>query len=545
MSVTCVFTGSLYKPFHDSPLPEPMKEISSLCNSPVCLQAVFRAENLSDNAADAVISVKCQLPFELYEAALVPVMRPAYQRRDEYFLRTEPGLYPDPLIPISGDRILRAQNGITKSVWIIVNPESVFADAGDYEIEFSVFCDNQSASASVTVRVINAALPDEGIHYTNWFHCDCICDAHGCGMFSERHWSLLEKYVALYARSGADMILTPCFTPPLDTPVNGERMTAQLVGVKRTEGKYTFDFSLLGRWIDLCKSAGIKLFEHSHLFTQWGALHAPKIMAETEEGTVRIFGWETDALDSGGEYAVFLRAYLTALTAFLRERGDLERFYFHVSDEPWNNQIEEYKKAKSLIAPYIDGCRQFDALTHPEYIDIADIPVPITEALDKFMGKKDDLWTYYIGSTCYAGYSNRLISMPGARTRILGLQMATHGIKGFLHWGYNFWYTRLSEYQVDPWRSPDNDAFFAGGTSFVVYPGRGRNEGPVASSRLYIFAEGLRDAKAYMLLEKLAGREKAREICPEISFHTVLTDGEMTVLSEKILNAIRDYTEKK
>ncbi len=538
MSLSCVFTDLLFKPFPDSPLPSHIDRMMSLRNKTVCIQAVMRTDELSDNAADADISLMCALPYEMYEVVCIPVMRPAYDGRDEYYLRTEPGLYPDPLIPITDKGILRIQRGITKSVWIIVNPESETVDPGDYEITFSVRTGNAEASAALKLHVINAILPNEGIHYTNWFHCDCICDAHGCEMFSERHWLILEKYLKMYVRSGADMVLTPCFTPPLDTPVGGERMTAQLVKVKRREYKYTFDFSLLGRWIDLCRSAGIKLFEHSHLFTQWGALHAPKITADTENGEEIIFGWETDAQDENGEYARFLREYLTELVKYLDGRGDLGRFWFHVSDEPWINQLEAYKKAKSMIAPYIDGCTQFDALTHPEFMDIADVPIPITSSLDKFLGKKENLWTYYIGSTCCSGYSNRLISMPGARTEILGLQLAAHDIKGFLHWGYNFWYTRLSERPIDPWRSPDNDVFFAGGTSFMVYPGRDGYDGPVASLRLYIFAEGLNDAKEYNMLRELIGKEKLAEICPEISFHTVPDDKEMRELSDRILSAI-------
>ena len=48
------------------------------------------------------------------------------------------------------------------------------------------------------------------------------------------------------------MILTPIFTPPLDTAVGGERRTVQLVGITKTGSEYSFDFTLLERWINLC-----------------------------------------------------------------------------------------------------------------------------------------------------------------------------------------------------------------------------------------------------------------------------------------------------
>lgn len=66
------------------------------------------------------------------------------------------------------------------------------------------------------------------------------------------------------------MLLMPVFTLPLDTKVGGERPTTQLVGVEKTADGYVFDFSLVGRWLDMCARCGVKYHEISHLFTQWG-----------------------------------------------------------------------------------------------------------------------------------------------------------------------------------------------------------------------------------------------------------------------------------
>ena len=66
----------------------------------------------------------------------------------------------------------------------------------------------------------------------------------------------------------------------------------------------------------------------SHLFTQWGALHAPKIMADTDAGPVRVFGWETAACSP--EYAGFLRALLPQLMDELRALGIADHTYFHI-----------------------------------------------------------------------------------------------------------------------------------------------------------------------------------------------------------------------
>ena len=59
-----------------------------------------------------------------------------------------------------------------------------------------------------------------------------------------------------------------------------EGKTVQLIGVTRDEeGKYTFDFSLLTRFMDMADRLGIKYFEIAHFFTQWGAECAAQVVA--------------------------------------------------------------------------------------------------------------------------------------------------------------------------------------------------------------------------------------------------------------------------
>lgn len=112
------------------------------------------------------------------------------------------------------------------------------------------------------------------------------------------------------------MLLTPVFTPPLDTEVGGERLTVQLVDVKLENGKYSFGFDRFIRWVRLAQKCGIKYFEISHLFSQWGAKYTPKIVAEVNGRQKRIFGWETSA--DSIEYAEFLSAFIPQLIKVIR-----------------------------------------------------------------------------------------------------------------------------------------------------------------------------------------------------------------------------------
>src|SRR5690606_18303693 len=200
---------------------------------------------------------------------------------------------------------------------------------------------------------------------------------YGVEVFSEAHWQMIEAYASNAARHGVNLLLTPLFTPPLDTAIGHERPTVQLVGVEKDSADtYRFDFSLLDRWVNMCERIGIRYFEFSHLFTQWGAKHAPKIVAQVNGEPVRIFGWDTDA--TGAEYEDFLDQFLPELTAFIRERGLEQRVFFHVSDEPMMEHMEYYRQASRILKKHLSAFPFLDALSDYEFYKhgLVEIPIP-------------------------------------------------------------------------------------------------------------------------------------------------------------------------
>ena len=304
----------------------------------------------------------------------------------------------------------------------------------------------------------------------------------------------MEKFFRNAAAHGINLLLTPVFTPPLDTKVGGERPTVQLVKVFKNHGVYSFDFSLLAKWIDLAEKCGITHFEISHLFTQWGAEFTPKIIALTDGREERIFGWDVPA--NSPEYEKFLGAFLPELTAFLRAGSLEDRVFFHTSDEPHNGHEKSYGFAANLLKKYLDGFRTLDALSDVKYYrkGLVPLPVPVETKIEDFVAAKvPELWTYYC---CYPGktYSNRFITMPSSRNRVMGLLLYRYGIKGFLHWGYNFYYSQFSIKPLNPYICTDADGAFPAGDSFVVYPGKDGE--PEDSLRLEVFHEALQDQRA-------------------------------------------------
>ena len=88
---------------------------------------------------------------------------------------------------------------------------------------------------------------------------------------------------------------------------------------------------------------------------------------------------------------------------------------------------------------------------------------------------------------------------------MLGIHMYAHNVKGFLHWGYNYYYDVLSHGLFDPKTEPCLYNGASPGTSFFVYPSSDGKA--IQSIRQKVFYEGLNDMRALQLSEELKGRE--------------------------------------
>ncbi len=484
-----------------------LKSISVLTGEKLSFQLFIKTDRTEGNVSTRLFTFRVEgAEMTAREVRQVYDDLPKYHcdgsDRDGLFIHSASGMYPDVLEPTDCDRIRPAEDVLT-AIWF----DGRLSKPGRRTVTVRL-SENGSeiASASVEVTVVGAALPGQELIFTQWFHCDCLSSFYGVPVFSEEHWRIIGNYMRLAAENGVNCILTPILTPPLDTEPGGERPTVQLVSVTVGREGYSFDFSLLKRYIDTARRCGIKYFEISHLFTQWGAAFAPKVVGMVDGEERRIFGWDTPGTE--GEYPRFLSALLPELVSFLRSEGILEKCRFHISDEPSAEHLENYLKAKSVVEPYLSGCVVIDALSSVEFFrkGIVDTPVPSTDHIGPFLNEEiSERWTYYCCGQ-WDRVGNRFIAYPAFRNRILGIQLYKYGINGFLHWGYNYYYGMGSRRLINPYLTQSGDGQVPGGDAFSVYPGSGGE--PLPSSRLFVFFEALQDMSALKLCEKIIGREK-------------------------------------
>lgn len=505
--------SSLEKVFPDErPVyrPECMK-MTGLKGETVSFQAACTCTGFIKNRVKVRIDSELKDQIHVRKVETVPVGRTCGPIVDDNYLRTDSGVYPDLLRELKDDEAdIYPQKW--RSIWIDIEiTEEV--KAGTYPITVSLEKDGETlVSAQTEVTIYDAVLPKQKIMHTEWFYLDCLADYYHVPVFSEEHWEIIENYLHEYVKRGCNMILTPLFTPALDTAVGVERTTTQLLDVKVENGEYVFGFDRVKQWVDLCQSCGIEYFEMCHLFSQWGAKYAPKVVAMVDQEEKQIFGWHTPAV---GEYTKFLHALLPQLTQKLKEWGIDQVTYFHLSDEPREEHLDSYRAAKESIDGLLDGFHTFDALSSYEFYKhgLVDKPIPGNNEIEEFLEHGlTDMWTYYCVGQFYE-VSNRFMSMPSLRNRIYGLQLYKYKIIGILHWGYNFYNSQFSLEKINPYQVTDAGGAFPSGDAFLVYPGEDRH--PEESIRMMVHEEALQDLRACELLESLAGRDFVMECIEE------------------------------
>lgn len=509
---------------------------SMLKNEKKSFQLIFMAEKGEKIEFSVESELESKMKFSLVK--LIPAKKIKPDKFDDYYISDDRHEFPDLLIPLKEHSFTAEYSGLN-CVWVMLSGN---IDAGVYKSKFACGSD----SAEIITEVIDAELPEQELIYTNWFHTDCLMSYYGFEAFSPEYWQCTENFLRRATEYGMNCVLTPLFTLPLDTQVGGQRPTVQLVDVTVTgKNQYKFSFEKLDTWIEMCERCGVKYFEMSHLFTQWGAKHAPKIIAVKGGKEKKIFGWLTVA--SGKKYSQFLEQFAGALKDYINKKGIKERCIFHVSDEPSKRQLRVYSKAAAIIHKNFSDFKVIDTLSDFSFYKngIVKTPIPSTDHIEPFIGKVPELWAYYCGVQGEKYVSNRFFNMPSARTRIIGFQLYKFDVKGFLHWGYNFYYTRYSRRLVDPFKESDAGGNFCSGDSYMVYPGK--NYEPLDSLRLYVFYDGFQDMLALKLLEKLAGREKVMEVLEDglqkpLTFSEYPHSDEWILKTrEKINSKIKEY----
>lgn len=419
---------------------------------------------------------------------------------DDYYVYADEHMYPDLLQEVTS---LCLQDGDTATLYVeipadkkAVGLQEIILTIGKERIVFPL-------------TVLEGELVATDLMIMHWLHIDGICNYYHLQPFSDEFYTRFRQVVASYMKLGNTQVYVPMFTPPLDTAVGGERLTTQLVKVKKDGDRYEFDLSAMEKYMRICMEYGATGFEFSHLFTQWGGEFCPKIIAEVDGKEQRIFGWDTPSL--GEEYKNFLKQYLEVFVPFVEKMGVKESSVMHLTDEPHAEHIETYVQLAEFVKQHNGGMKIADALSNYSFASrgAVDMPVVCTGSweFDKFQDM--DRMLYYCVGVDGNYLSNRYFHLPLQRTQVLGYQLYQTGAKGFLHWGYNFYNTRYSLREVNPYEETTAGGEFCAGDSFLVYPGEKDVE---YSLRYFAMLKAFEEYRLLKTVEGKIGKQKVMEL---------------------------------
>ncbi len=541
--------SSLEKCFLTSDINEftELREEKIFKNQKYSFQLAARFEDAWQIALKPVVEGDLAPYVTIREVVNIPAELPTYPHCKPLPKIHEPGLYPDLLRPLKYRGTFRLLPMQSRALWFDIDPKGEIT--GEHTLKIKLLrvgvtskgftpTEEVVAEHELKIDIKDVEIPEQSLIFTQWFYADCLADYYNVDVFSDRHFEICENFAKTAVENGRNMLMVPLLTYALDTYGGGERTTTQLIDVYKDGDNYTFGYENLDRWLDMYKRVGVKYYEISPVFSQWGADNTPKVVAIENGEKKTIFGWGTDPLSK--EYNTFIRAFLSGFIAHMKERGEDKKCWFHISDEPISEHFEQYKKVRDSIYDLVEEYENLDAISHFEFykLGLCKHPVPKTMVVHEFIenGAKD-LWTYYCGGQC-ENVSNCHFAMELARVRSLGVQMFKYDIKGFLQWGYNYYNNQWSYDKLDPFATSDAESFVASGDSYMVYPAPDGT--PWESTRLRVLYEGMEDMRVMQLAETLCGKEAVvkavEDIVGEVRFDKCIIEGDTMLAVRRAVN---------
>jgi hypothetical protein len=436
------------------------------------------------------------------------------------YLRKAPAFFPDAFLedPEPGLR-----GGVTQPLWVSVQVPGD-APAGDYrgilEIALS-FRDGkvEKFKVDLKVHVWPFALPEKpSMHHTEWFHAGILADYYHVPEWSDAHWGWIARIARDMGRHRQDMILT-------DFPT--------LVGVTgREDGTLTFDFSRLDRWLDLFQAAGVCWVEGGHVAGRTGGWESPIMLHRWRPRDEHGKPIDTSRKKmSEARFTRYTERLLKAVHAHLKERGLAGRYVQHVADEPIPANMASWKAIASQVGKWLPGVPRIDAIETPGLEGYCEMQVPQIQMVKgpSRLTSPNELWSY-VCLFPQTIYPNRFLDYPSIRNRMIFWLSYSLNLKGFLHWGHNFWKMWSGvpvNVPISPWTDLTGGSLYntdtqplPAGDTHIVYPGR---DSICSSIRWEVIRKGMEDYELLTMLDR-AVRRPARRSAPAIKAGRALLD---------------------
>lgn len=398
----------------------------------------------------------------------------ASNQPESILLRKAPGKFPDYLM---AENQVDLPAGKFQGVWLTIKiPGNI--SAGTYSGSVTVRCSLGEQKLPVRLTVYPLTLPEtRHLKVTEWYTTSHFEKLHGItGIYTPEWFAMLSKYAGNMAEHRQNVFEVP--------------MSAITISVTK-DGSLEFDFSRFDQiaqvfW-DTKKMDYLETGELAKFLD--GGFSSTEIVFRDFQ--VKTQGTNEMVTLSADKVLPFL---LPAFESHLRQKGWLDKTFFHIKDEPSHHNALSWIKASSYVHHYAPDLKRMDAVTTSFLFGNIEIAVPKLDHLDGGYGiygreqqNGTEVWIYTVGIYQASLYPNKTIDMPLIDSRLLHWINYRYDLPGYLHWGYNQWtddpYQNVGEHVGDAWH---------------VYPVK---NGILNSLRWEEMRNGIQDYECFRILE--------------------------------------------
>ena len=406
----------------------------------------------------------------------IPLTENTRNYPDASVVRKAPARFPEYLME---ERQMNISKGKYQSVWLTVNiPET--AEAGAYIGKVTVKSSQTEQSLPVHLTIYPLTIPSERhLNIVEWYNTRGFEKWHGIKeVYSNEWFAMLKKYAE-------NMV---------SHRKNSFRVNLDVVNIKQTkEGEFTFDFSRF----DQIAQVFWDTKKMDYLETGFLAMRGEKGFTDPN------FRWKDITVTSAetGEKITYpgpvvIPSLVSALESHLRQKGWLNKTWFHIQDEPVLFNALSWRSFSQFIHQYAPDLIRMDAIETTFLLDDIEVAVPKLnhfaswyDVYKKAQERGVEMWFYTVGIHQGTLYPNKTIDLPVIQNRTLHWLNYKYDATGFLHWGWNQW-------NEDPFKEVGMHI----GDGWHVYPSR---NGVLNSLRWEQMRNGIQDYEYFWMLENM------------------------------------------
>lgn len=366
---------------------------------------------------------------------------------------------------------------------------------------------SEPQTLSYSIRVVNRVLPEaaeQKFHLDLWQNPFAVAREAGVALWSQAHFDAMRPLMERLAKAGQRGITVPI----THKPWNGQTYDYfgnMITEIRRIDGTWSYDFTLLDRWVEFMMSCGVGPYIYCYSVIPW-------------ELTFRYYDQATNTMVdrklnvNDPDFDDYWVSKLSAFAAHLKSKGWFDRTIIAMDERPvasMNAALRVIRKADPNFKISLAGI--YHEELNKEIFDYSigyydQYPAGVVDAR-RSEGK---ITTFY--TCCTEAWPNTFTFSQPLEATAFALIAEERGLDGYLRWAYNSWV-----------ESPCKDSRFktwAGGDTYIVYPQN------CSSARFEKLIEGIQLFEKIQVLKKEERHARAiRKLLRPFAYGRINSDG--------------------